>query len=176
MGSGEFLALWQPLGWGGSEWKQLSNPLDTGVQKPTAMAAGALGTNIILGFQSGTILVYSVDDEQTSALITGHSAAVTCLAYDDKTSPHRIASGHSSGFLNLWSEDSRSLLKKMVGHSKDIIAFDTAWSQDRLATASLDGTARVWDLQTGNALRILQSQNALHSVSVAWPSQHALTG
>jgi len=73
-----------------------------------------------------------------------------------------------------WMADATSpqLVRTIMGHTSGVES--VAWSPDgtRLATASHDGTARVWDLATGAELRTLPGHTDW-VVSVAWSPDSA---
>jgi hypothetical protein len=70
------------------------------------------------------------------------------------------------GFASLWTPDG-TLVAELIGHESGIwyAAFDP--SGGRVATASLDNTARVWDAASGRLLQVLRGHD--HRVTdVAW--------
>lgn len=56
----------------------------------------------------------------------------------------------NSGLAQQYAIDAGELLAQYTGHSRRILA--AAWYNGYLATGSIDGTARIWDATTGQAL------------------------
>jgi WD40 repeat protein/serine/threonine protein kinase len=66
-------------------------------------------------------------------------------------------------------------LHTLIGHRAGVWA--VAWSPDgkRLATGSADGTAKVWDVASGQGLLVLTHRSALNSVSWSWDCKRLAT-
>lgn len=76
----------------------------------------------------------------------------------------------AEGLGHIWDAESGRELHRLEGHAGSV--FDVAFSPDsaRLATASEDGTARVWDVATGRTLLVLRP----HPVGYAPGVEHIL--
>jgi WD40 repeat protein len=79
---------------------------------------------------------------------------------------NKIAIGNSEGKVLVWNETTQQIEITLHGH-QDSVA-DVAWHPDgrRLATASYDGTIRVYDVETGNTLKIIRGKGYMHDI--AW--------
>ena len=78
----------------------------------------------------------------------------------------RLALGATrTGDALVWSTASTRAVHTLSGHSRPVqsAAFDR--SASRAVTASLDGTARVWDVETGDATAVLRSGDALYAAA-----------
>lgn len=66
----------------------------------------------------------------------------------------------------------------LSGHTKSVNSVDWSPDEKKLATASLDGTARIWDAQTGNELLMLEGHQGRVTLAIWSPdgSQIATTG
>ncbi|MEX0270623.1 NB-ARC domain-containing protein [Leptolyngbyaceae cyanobacterium UHCC 1019] len=99
---------------------------------------------------------------QTIQVHTGGIAAVAFSA--DGT---RWASSSSDQTINLFTESGEHL-QTLTGHSDIVrtIAFGRAGDRLLLASGSFDQTIRIWDVQTGNCLKILSDSGAV--LSLTW--------
>jgi WD40 repeat protein/tRNA A-37 threonylcarbamoyl transferase component Bud32 len=99
------------------------------------------------------------NDRSLRATIRGHSQQVLALALhpDQKT----LASSSRDRTVKLWDCNSQRQLHSLNCDSQLVtrLAFDTAGR--RLAGISTDGKLRVWDIETGNVVRVVTT----HTVS-----------
>ena len=95
--------------------------------------------------------------EMPKAKLAAHKESVLCVAW----SPcgNFIASGGKCGTLALWSPDQEAPLRKIAAHKKWVTA--VAWEplhvsgeSARFASASKDGSVKLWDRVSGRALRL----------------------
>jgi WD40 repeat protein len=72
-----------------------------------------------------------------------------------------LEKGSDGGTVKVWDAENGRLLLTLLGHEKRVGS--VAWSPDgkRLATASVDGTAKVWDLTRDGELRSLAAAVAM---------------
>jgi WD40 repeat protein len=107
--------------------------------------------------------------------LEGHTSPVWCVAYSPDGS--RILSG-SGGWqrmagdvqpygyeLILWTESGMEV-RRLPGHTSWVRGVAFAPDGSRAASASWDGTVRIWSLETGEELRKIETGAALNSV--AW--------
>lgn len=100
-----------------------------------------------VGF-GGEVRVWSLDGGVTDRV--GHHGLVSAAAWSDA----HLATGEGSGTVRIWSDPPRTL----DHHSGWITAL--AWSPDgaTLVSGSDDGTAAVWDADTGRLLRVIPAE------------------
>lgn len=79
--------------------------------------------------------------------------------HDDKT---RLASCSADGTLCLFSllSDPPSLLHTLRGHTDAVNDFDWSVANDFIASASSDGTCRLWEVASGRCVRELKDSAA----------------
>ncbi|EMI53450.1 serine/threonine-protein kinase [Rhodopirellula sallentina] len=79
-----------------------------------------------------------------------------------------IAGGMSDGRVAILNADSGKAVLHLTGHTGPVTSLD--WSSDgrRLATASVDGSVRVWDANTGVELLKLQHADEVAFRTVQW--------
>ena len=78
-----------------------------------------------------------------------------------------IAVGHRHSEATIHDVDNGEILSRLVGHTHGVSAVN--WHPDgkRLATASWDGTVRIWDAFSSQTLHVYQS-HARHVFALAW--------
>lgn len=81
---------------------------------------------------------------------------VAVLAVDWSPDGSNIATGDTTGEINIWDAVSGSLRGTFQGHTQEIMALK--WSPDgnQLASGSPDGTVRIWDLMTGAPITVIE--------------------
>jgi WD40 repeat protein len=102
--------------------------------------------------------------------------AVSCLAKLSNTQfaagiYRQFISGSYSSPIRIWSQEKAkrvSRVRSLCGHTDAITALITL-PKDELASASNDGTIRIWDYKAGDCLAILNNRAAIHSL-VAMPN------
>ena len=112
-----------------------------------AVASSADGRTLAIASRRGVTVIRPGGERAELALPGASAAAVS-------PDGSKVAGGGVEGVGRIWSAEGQ-LLHELVGHKKPIT--DIAFSSDgqRLATASDDETARIWDAVTGESLRRL---------------------
>ncbi len=67
-----------------------------------------------------------------------------------------IASGGSDASVTLWEAASGNVLRRLAGHSGDVLGIAFSPDNHRLVSASGDGSARIWNVATGQCLYTLE--------------------
>ncbi|CAI8607535.1 unnamed protein product [Vicia faba] len=82
-------------------------------------------------------------------------ASVTVLKFGHMSSD-LLAYGASDGTMTVCSVSEKpSVLKQLNGHSKDVTDFDFTSNNQYIASASLDKTVRVWEIEKGICIRVI---------------------
>ena len=87
-----------------------------------------------------------------------------------------IAVGEAGGLINVYAAESLQHLLTLQGHRSWSVGIDFHPIQSRIATGSMDGTIKLWDLETGQCLKTLSDpqQLSLWSVSFTTNGQHVV--
>ncbi|CAH1444819.1 unnamed protein product [Lactuca virosa] len=80
---------------------------------------------------------------------------VTVIKFGNMSSD-LLAFGATDGTLTVCTvSESPSVMKKLIGHSKDVTDFDFTMNNHYIASSSLDKTVRVWDIPKGLCIRVI---------------------
>lgn len=104
----------------------------------------------VLPSVNGDLMVYQTDDEEDEPLgrLSGHLGAISCLAYNE--SNRMLLSAADDMTIRLWYGGNSNAVNCLYGHSQTIVAVD--WIDDTVSvvSSSMDGTVRVWSVDTGD--------------------------
>ena len=77
----------------------------------------------------------------------GDQAPVSTIALSPNGK--RVASGSRDGTVKLWDIETRKVVAKWTGHTREVCS--VGWSADdmHMVSGSLDGTVRVWEVESG---------------------------
>jgi WD40 repeat protein len=109
-------------------------------------------------------------------------APVTSLAFGRESSSLAVASGNAAQIWKISKREGRAppsanMLRALWGHSSLVlsVAFDN--TGERIITASQDGTARIWNAQSGKSEYVLKGhQAAVFSAAFSSDGSRAVTG
>jgi WD40 repeat protein len=112
-----------------------------------------------------TVRIWDVSNGNCLSILQGHTSGAQCVRYSPDG--QLLASGCRNGSIRLWSGDCshnrpskpsiiNSSVKLLQGHTDWV--WNIAFSPDGhwLASASLDGTLRLWSIQDGQPIYVLE--------------------
>lgn len=97
------------------------------------------------------LYIYSREGKRLVEKAIGDGSGAMAVAPDGK----RVAIGHFQRMISLFDTATLDRLDVLHGHTKPVSAIVFSPDGTRLASASDDGTTRVWDLSSGRTLRVL---------------------
>ena len=112
------------------------------------------GQRIVSGGSDKNVLVFGQASIDPLFTLTGHTGAITSVHMEG----NRIVSGSADKTIRLWSAvGSGSALRVLQGHSDSVnsVAFMVG-DTDRVLSAARDQSLRVWDLDTGQTLQVVE--------------------
>jgi WD40 repeat protein/serine/threonine protein kinase len=131
----------------------LRQSLDGHSQQISDIVFDAAEQLIATASHDGSVRLWNAADARELAKLQADDNSVYSVAF----SPHSVylAAGTRLGGVALWRLADQSL-RLLKGHETDVwqVAFDSTGR--RLASASLDGTVRIWDVATASELHVLR--------------------
>ena len=147
---------------------QLKTTLQGHTEAVNALAASADGKVLASGSDDKTVKIWNLETGAVVRALSGHSNAVSSVA----VSPDGqfVASGSWDKTIKIWNPKTGELLRTLTGHSGLVNAVAIAPTPPIpplgkgglggvLASGSKDGSIRLWNLATGQAIRTIGGKN-----------------
>ncbi len=169
-GTGGIITLWDLETGRATEFANSDSPVDI-------LVVSRSGDYLAAGTRNGKIIIFEVENSKASYVLhenTGNSI----LALDFGEGDQVLASGDLEGNVLVWDFGSRALVNNLRGHSARITQLKFSPDGKILASASNDGSVRMWETSNLNTQPIVLTANAGFVFSVAFSSSgdHILTG
>lgn len=126
------------------------------------------GSKAITYSSEGKVLLWELAGEPRSAALEGHDGPVTAVAFCNARNPPCVVTGTGDGTVRVWNAEGTDLLHVLRQHAPNNRIEGIRLSPDEklIATASRDGTAIIWSLDTGEAVtRLIGHTGELFDVS-----------
>jgi len=139
------------------------------------------GKTLAVGNQNDGVDLWNIDtDEFNCTSVENHTfkdkgANAVAFSHDSKTLA--ISTSYSSHeVVEIWEVDTGKFIKGLEGHSGaiDIIAFSP--DGRKLATASVDKTVTLWDVNSGKTIRSFKHPSLVNSIAFSPDSQILASG
>lgn len=131
------------------------------------------GETLISGSFDATVIVWSLPGASAKAVLPFHDGSVNAVA----ALPNgRFASAGEDGRIVLWNANSPIPERVFEGHTAPVVALAASSDGARLASASWDGTGRVWDLATGNSRVLTGHQGNVNAIAFLHDGRVATAG
>jgi eukaryotic-like serine/threonine-protein kinase len=137
---------------------RLATPLVGHVGSVASLALDRAGARVLTGSHDETARIWSTVDGTSLAVLDGVNGTINHAEFSPDGAVVAIA--RAGGHVELWEGSQR---RALVGHERSAwrVGFDAAGR--RLVSTSYDGTARIWDVETGAQLQVLRAHEALVS-------------
>lgn len=148
-----------------------ASPILCCAQSPTGRYAAT-------GSGDATARIWDMETETPKHTLTGHRGWVLCVEWDAREK--MLATGGHDGQIRLWDPKTGNAAgAPLLGHSKWItsLAFEplhlAQGQSQRLASASKDGTIRIWNTATRKLELVLSGHSASVNV-VRWGGENVI--
>lgn len=118
------------------------------------------GKWIVIADEQGNVLVY---DAQTGEIVDQHAvdAVIGAVSFDPQNSG-RFVTGDSNGQVIVWVAGSDEPALVIAAHDDEVTSAVFSPEGSKILSASLDGTAKVWDAESGEPLNTLEHNFSVH--------------
>jgi WD40 repeat protein/serine/threonine protein kinase len=122
------------------------------------------GKRLAAGSIDHILRVWDVASGQQELMLTEHKAPIWCVAFDSEG--NRLVSADQGGAVMVRDEKG-AVITTLQGHTKGVAHLAFSPDGKRLATASLDGTCKIWDTDTWKEVSSLPANGSTFQ-AVAW--------
>lgn len=131
----------------------LSPALASGINTVSIWENPTKNITIATGCDDKTIKLWDFHTKKLIRTLSGHSQAVTSVAFSPNAK--YLASASDDKKIKLWDVDTFGEIYTLSGHSNFVKSVAFSPSGEVLASASWDKTIKIWDVKTGNLLATL---------------------
>ncbi|XP_040278727.1 WD repeat-containing protein 3 [Bufo bufo] len=144
-------------------------------QEVTQLRPSPDGLSLAVGYQDGSIRVFSLLSGESSITFNGHKAAVTALTYDQLGG--RLVSGSKDTDVIVWDVINESGLYRLKGHKDAVTQAIFLTARNLLVTSGKDTLVKWWDLDTQHCFRTMVGHRTeVWGLAVLADEQRILTG
>ncbi|HXE69573.1 MAG TPA: c-type cytochrome [Hyphomicrobiaceae bacterium] len=117
-----------------------------------ALALSRDGTELVSGSFDSTAIRWSLGTGTAETVLRFHEGALNAVAF---LGDGRIATSGEDGRIAIWQKGQVTPVDVLIGHGAPVVQLAVSPDGGTLASASWDGTARLWSL-AGGAPRVLE--------------------
>ena len=123
----------------------------------TAWALTSWKDTVVVGLESGDIVVFDGITGTQTAILSEHTDLVESLAFlPDGTS---LVSGSQDNTIKLWDLQTGGVIKTFHGHTNWVTSVSVSADCSIIASGSWDKTIRLWDIHTEECHCIIKQQD-----------------
>ncbi|XP_001366177.2 WD repeat-containing protein 3 [Monodelphis domestica] len=119
----------------------------------TCLCPSPDGLHLSVGYEDGSIRIFSLLSGEGNVTFNGHKAAVTALSYDQLGG--RLVSGSKDTDVIVWDVINESGLYRLKGHKDAITQVLFLREKNLLITSGKDTVVKWWDLDTQHCFKTM---------------------
>ncbi|XP_052492648.1 WD repeat-containing protein 3 isoform X2 [Budorcas taxicolor] len=119
----------------------------------TCLCPSPDGLHLAVGYEDGSIRIFSLLSGEGNVTFNGHKAAITSLKYDQLGG--RLASGSKDTDVIVWDVINESGLYRLKGHKDAITQALFLREKNLLVTSGKDTMVKWWDLDTQHCFKTM---------------------
>lgn len=149
----------------------------TGGSAALGIAVTPDGEWAVAGSWDGTMQVWDVNQQKTTATIEGHKMTVAGVAITDDR--RMIVSGSHDRTVRIWTMEHGQWRCHRIfkGHKAEVIGVAVTPDGSQAASASWDGTVRIWDLKSEVCTHVLEGHSSfVIRVAITADGQYVISG
>jgi WD40 repeat protein len=108
--------------------------------------------------------VYNPDTGALDATLTGHTSAITTVAFFPEG--NRLASAGGDRVIRIWDVSTKKAASELSGHTSVILALAISPDGKSIVSGAADRTARGWDATSGKAIWKWTGQSVVTAVGI----------
>lgn len=133
---------------------------------------GRLVASAGMGSETG-IRLWEAETGREAGRLTGHTAETLDLAFSPDGA-HLLSGGGADRFVRLWDVRRQTETGKLEGHTERVLDVEFLPDGDRAATTGFGGTIHIWNIESGELERRIETAHPdVESIAVA-PSGDAI--
>lgn len=139
-----------------------------------AVTFSADGNSIVTGDFMSNIKVSCAKTGHIQRKLVGCTDAIASVAVRDG----RVAAGSKDKITRLWDQElmSEKAVQEFVGHTNFVLFVAFSNDSKQLVTTSLDSTARLWDIESGQCVQIFHGHKGAVFFALFWNNDFLITG
>lgn len=122
-------------------------------QEVTYLCPSPDGLHLAVGYEDGSVRIFSLLSGEGNVTFNGHKAAITTLKYDQLGG--RLASGSKDTDVIVWDVINESGLYRLKGHKDAVTQALFLREKNLLVTSGKDTMVKWWDLDTQHCFKTM---------------------
>ncbi|VTJ76375.1 Hypothetical predicted protein [Marmota monax] len=122
-------------------------------QEVTCLCPSPDGLHLAVGYEDGSVRIFSLLSGEGNVTFNGHKAAITILKYDQLGG--RLVSGSKDTDVIVWDVINESGLYRLKGHKDAVTQALFLREKNLLVTSGKDTMVKWWDLDTQHCFKTL---------------------
>ena len=107
-----------------------------------------------------------IAEKMTPLMMHGHERSITQIKYNKEGD--LLFSAAKDHHPNVWYSLNGERLGTFDGHCGAVWCLDPKWDTSHLVTGAADNSVRLWDIQTGKQLSVIDTKSAVRTAAFSY--------